>query len=340
MDPTIAILAFLAVFCASVVATVGVLSLLRQGQILDEPNERSSHVEPTPRGGGLAVVAVLLIAWPIMMFAVDPDGWLDSLVDSRDWIVIAGVLGLAAISWVDDLRGLGPLSRILAQLVAVTAGLLTLIHLGPVFQGLLPRWLDLMAAGLLWLWFVNLFNFMDGIDGITGVETISIGTGLVLLAFAVGLDWSYGVPALAATGAAAGFLTWNWHPARLFLGDVGSVPLGFILGWLLLATAAEGYWAAALILPLYYLADATWTLGRRLVRREAVWRAHREHFYQHAVAEGLSHAAVTLRILLVNIVLVALAVLGATTIGARLAIVMALAVVAALLVQFGRRRGT
>src|SRR3546814_3030868 len=106
---------------------------------------------------------------------------------------------------------------------------------------------------------------------------------------------------------------WNWAPSRLFLGDVGSVPLGYLLGWLLLAAAAGGEWAAAVILPLYYLADASLTLVRRAWRREKLWRAHREHFYQRAVQRGFGHAAVALRVLACNVVLVGLALTAAAT---------------------------
>ena len=181
--------------------------------------------------------------------------------------------------------------------------------LGPVFQGLLPLWLDRLLAALAWLWFVNLFNFMDGIDGIAGVESASLGVGLALVFLLSGLILPAGL-ALLATAAALGFLLVNWHPARIFLGDVGSVPLGFLLGWLLLLAAAEGAWAAALILPGVYWADATVTLLRRACRGERVWRAHREHFYQRAVQRGLRHDQVARRIALANAGLVLLALVS------------------------------
>jgi UDP-N-acetylmuramyl pentapeptide phosphotransferase/UDP-N-acetylglucosamine-1-phosphate transferase len=129
---------------------------------------------------------------------------------------------------------------------------------------------------------------------------------------AIALPWATPVALFGASIAAAalGFLPWNWHPARLFLGDVGSVALGFLLGWLLLRLAAEGQWAAAVILPLYYLSDATLTLTRRTLRGEKPWQAHREHFYQRAVAAGLSHAAVVRAVGVANAGLIALAVMA------------------------------
>jgi len=119
--------------------------------------------------------------------------------------------------------------------------------------------------------------------------------------------------ALAVAAATAGFLAWNWHPAKIFLGDIGSVGLGYLLAWLLLALAAMGEWEAALILPLYYLADATITLLRRLARKEKVWQAHREHYYQQAVQNGRSHARVSAAVATTNLALVALALAAAAT---------------------------
>ncbi len=287
----------IAALAAAWAGTGAVLRVLERRAILDHPNERSSHAVPTPRGGGLAVIAVTLAAW----FGIAALAGTLGLY----WPALAAALALAAVSWADDLRDIGPAPRLAAQAAAVAAGLFALPGAGPVFQGLLPPALDTLAAGLVWLWFVNLFNFMDGIDGISGAETASIGVGLCLVALIGGWAGEVALYALTAASAAVGFLAWNWPPARIFLGDVGSVPLGYMTGWLLLGAAAEGYWAAALLLPLYYLADATLTLARRLARGERVWRAHREHFYQRAVRRGLDHGAV------VHVVLATNAVLGA-----------------------------
>lgn len=291
------------VLIATLAATGLVLKFLRRHAIFDHPNKRSSHTGLIPRGGGIAVVAVLMVTWAIV-----------STPDNRFEIgtVLLAALLLAGVSWIDDLRSLAPGIRLLAQAAAVLPALVWLDTKGPVFQGLLPGPLDLAIAGLAWLWFINLFNFMDGIDGITGIETAFIGAGIALIA---GQTPGFGLdPILPATvcAAAIGFLWWNWHPAKVFLGDVGSVPLGFLLGWLLLNLASDGYWAAALILPLYYLADATITLLRRAARRERVWEAHREHFYQYAVQNGRSHATVSTGVGACNAALLGLAFLSLT----------------------------
>ncbi|MHB1219284.1 MAG: MraY family glycosyltransferase [Alphaproteobacteria bacterium] len=315
-------LALLAVAVAGLtwLVTRAVLVVLVRRAILDRPNERSSHDTPTPRGGGIAVIAVLIPAWVAA-----------ALVSGAHvpWLVLGAALLLAAASWRDDVKSLGILWRLGAQILAVAAGLASLD--GPVFHGILPDGLDMLAAGFLWLWFVNLYNFMDGIDGIAAVETASIGGGVALVA----LGAATGPAGAAAWGialaaAALGFLPWNWQRAKLFLGDVGSVPLGYLAGWLLLSLAAAGAWKAALILPLYYLADATITLLRRLRRGEKIWRAHREHYYQRAVQGGMSHAAVVKAILAGNLALAGLA-LGAETGLGPLALVMAATVAAILL---------
>lgn len=293
-------LALAAVALASWVGTAGVRHLLIAWRVYDEPNHRSSHDQARPRGAGLAVVPVVLCAW---ILAVLIEGY----VDTEFWFIVAGAALLAAVSWADDLRPRPASLRFGVQIVAVVLGLSLLEPTELLFHGVLPASADRALTALLWLWFINLFNFMDGIDGISAVETMTVSGGLAA-AFGLAIGSSLavfvsGVPAAAAVG----FLYWNWAPSRIFLGDVGSVPLGYLLGAALIEAAASGLWAAALILPLYYLADATLTLARRALRRERLWRAHREHFYQRAVQRGFSHAAVVSRIAACNGVLVALA---------------------------------
>jgi UDP-N-acetylmuramyl pentapeptide phosphotransferase/UDP-N-acetylglucosamine-1-phosphate transferase len=322
---------FAIVLVLTVAATGFLLPQLRRRAILDRPNERSSHVAPTPRGGGIAVVGVLLLSF-LAVFAGDAAEW--------GVLAIAGIAAvLALVSWRDDLAGLSPALRLAVQTIAVAGGLAVLPGAGAVFQGLLPPWLDLLASGVIWLWFVNLYNFMDGIDGITGVETACVGAGVALTAFLFPGAGVAGATLFGAAiaGAALGFLLWNWHKAKIFLGDVGSVPLGYLVGWLLLSLAATTFWATALILPLYYLADATWTLLRRLSRGEKVWEAHREHAYQRAVQRGLSHASVAQRVLLADLVLVAMGILAAAE-WLVPSLVIAAASVALLIFALTRRR--
>lgn len=286
-------------FLASAAAAFGgirvLLPFLKSRAILDHPNERSSHETPTPKGGGIVLAPIIVLCWVVIGLSEGSSGFLI-------WGLSGCALILAALSWFDDLKGLSPAVRLLAQIGAVVFIMIFQPNTEPYFQGLLPVWLDSFLAGLLWVWFINLFNFMDGIDGITGVESLIIGGGVALI--------GGGAPALlglAIAGAALGFLKWNWHPAKIFLGDVGSVPFGFLLGWLLLDLAASGQWSAALILPAYYLADSGLTLVRRALKGEKVWQAHRQHFYQQATQRGLTHGFVSVAVLVVGILLIGLA---------------------------------
>ena len=269
---------------------------------LDRPNARSSHSEPTPRGGGLPLVGGFLVVLALWGAAFGGAG-LPGL-----WTVLAGAVLLAMVSWRDDQQSLPAGLRLSVQLAAVLLAIGGMVGAQPITQGMLPLWADLLFTALIWIWFINLFNFMDGIDGISGVEAISVALGVLVLGLLGDWPLSTLTIALLLIGAVAGFLPWNWQPARVFLGDVGSVPLGFLLAWLLVIAAGEGAWAAALILPAYYWADATTTLLLRLLRGERPWEAHRSHAYQRAVERRLSHGACSLAIGGFNLLLLALAV--------------------------------
>ncbi len=294
-DPTSIRLAviFIVLLASSLTLTGLLRHWLSSRQILDRPNERSAHTTPTPRGGGIAILAVLLPAW--------------ALIEPALWPLLGAGVILGAVGWWDDLKGLAPWPRLIVQGLAVGLGLW---QLGPVTQGLLPAPLDLALAGIAWLWFVNLFNFMDGIDGIAGVEAVSIGLGLAVIGLWFANFGDLAALAIALVGAALGFLYWNWHPAKLFLGDVGSQSLGYLIGFLLLRTAAQGAWAAALILPLYFLVDASWTLLRRALAGENIMAAHAQHVYQQAVRRGRQQGQVAGAVLIANMALIAFA-LGA-----------------------------
>ena len=300
-DWTLAWVLAAGVFIATWSGTRVVIDWLKRRQLLDHPNARSSHSAPTPRGGGLAMLAAILPALLVVSFSQQSPA-----VQWTGVIVLSLVLG--AVSWRDDSHGLSPLFRFSAHLIVViVAAFWTLPGPIPAFSVIpLPFQFALIVTG--WVWFINLFNFMDGIDGIAGVETLSIAAGAVLIGtFKGSPDAALILPGLVLSAAALAFLIWNWSPAAVFLGDVGSVTLGFLLGWLLIVIAAKGDLAAAIILPLYYLTDATWTLFKRLIRREKIWHAHRQHFYQQAVARGISHNRVSFAVLMLNVLLVALA---------------------------------
>ncbi len=317
----------------SVAGTRLVLFWLRTKAVLDVPNERSSHTEPTPRGGGLAVTLVVIAGWAaaLVMLPGNPPVTV--------WITLAMALLLYGLSWIDDRINLKRRLRFPVHVIAVTGAALSLPDHVLVLQGEAPLWADRIVTIISWVWFLNLYNFMDGIDGITGMQTGSIGLGIVVLSGIAGLDANIPWAGMGITliGASIGFLLFNWHPARLFLGDVGSIPLGFLTGFLLVMLAGTGYLAAALIIPAYYLVDATLTLLRRIATARPIAQAHREHFYQVAVHRGgLSHSAVTLYIMAGNMALLAATILSVTS-GLAAGILFACIPVLFLLFRFTRR---
>lgn len=299
-------------------ATGLVLNALTDRRHFVPPNERSMHVVPTPVGGGIGIMASIMLLWPLWNWPMP----------FAHKIVLAMALLLAVVSWIDDIRHLWPVTRIATHAVAVAIGLALVPDTMHVMQDV-PIWFERLVIGVAWLWFVNLTNFMDGIDGIAASEAIAVSLGYAGVTTIAGIDKSLEPLALVIAGSAAGYLVWNWHPARIFMGDVGSIPLGFLLGWLMIDLAFHDQVAAALILPMYFLADATLTLLRRIVAGERPWQPHRSHFYQRAVQGGAKQDVVVLRVTVVNTALILLAILSVKAPFA--ATVAAIAVTAALL---------
>jgi UDP-N-acetylmuramyl pentapeptide phosphotransferase/UDP-N-acetylglucosamine-1-phosphate transferase len=272
---------------------------------LAKPNARSSHRTPTPQGGGIAVVAATLGAVGVAL-AIFSRGALSDLNLPK---VVAAVLVMTCLGAFDDLRELPAGLRLILQVVVIAAVIYTLPDQLRVVP-LLPWWLERLLLLVGGLWFVNLVNFMDGIDWMTVAEVIPLTATLTVLGIAGALPPYGTVLALALGGAMIGFAYFNRPTARVFLGDVGSLPIGLILGWLLLLIAGGGHLVAAIVMPLYYLADSTITLFRRLVRREPFWEAHRSHFYQRATDKGFTTMAVVVRVFAVNIGLGIVAVIS------------------------------
>lgn len=288
--------------CSAALAT-GLLPLFRR-YALARPNARSSHEIPTPQGGGLAVILALALALganaALRGAPPAPAGLLP---------LAAGVAVLTVFGAVDDIVPLAPLLRLAIQAVAVTLTVATVpaeLRVLPFVPAAAERTLE-VAAGL---WFVNLVNFMDGIDWMTVAEVVPATAALFAFAVFGALAPAAGLVALGLCGAVLGFAPFNRPVARLFLGDVGSLPIGLIVFWLLLQFAAGGRLAAALLLPLYYVADATVTLLRRLARGERITEAHRSHFYQLAVIRGLPVMTVVQWVCAVNVALAAFAALA------------------------------
>jgi UDP-N-acetylmuramyl pentapeptide phosphotransferase/UDP-N-acetylglucosamine-1-phosphate transferase len=322
---------------AAVVSTVLIVVLRPwlERHALARPNARSTHKTPTPQGGGIAVVAATLGVSLAAMAA----GALGAEAGNQLWSLFAATALIALVGAIDDIRTMDIAPRLLLQTIAVTAVVVALpadLRIVPA----LPLWLERALLVLAGVWFVNLVNFMDGIDWITVAEVIPITAGFLLIGLlAGGLPAEATAVSLALCGAVLGFAPFNRPVARLFLGDVGSLPIGLLLLWLLTLLAGSGHLAAAIILPLYYLADATITLLRRILMGEPFWQAHRTHFYQRATDRGFTVPEVVARVFIVNLGLVVLALSSVLVPGIATALsslVAAAALVGWLLFTFSR----
>ena len=291
-------------FAAAAALTYTLLCLLRPllqryAQVL--PNARSAHKKPTPQGGGIGVISALIVT--VAGISLILGGFAEGPLP----IVLAAVAFIAMVGAADDIKPIPVLPRLLLQATAVVAVLAALPHELRVVAAL-PFWIERGILLFAMLWFVNLVNFMDGLDWMTVAETVPVSAGLVVLGTIGALSSSDTVAALALCGAIAGFAPFNRPVAKLFLGDVGSLAIGLLLASLLIDVAGRGHLTAALLLPLYYIADATITLIRRLIRKEPVWQAHRNHFYQRAADRGMTTIAIVGRVFAVNVVLAGFAI--------------------------------
>ncbi len=298
--------AALTVVFAAAMSTVLIVALFPwlQRYALAMPTARSSHRTPTPQGGGIAVLAATLgtvaVALRLSLFGV--------AFDQEFAVVIAAAVAMACIGVTDDIRPVPVGWRLLLQALVVGSVIYALPHELTVLAPL-PWWIERVLFVLGGLWFVNLVNFMDGLDWMTVAEVLPLTATMVVLGILGALPPSGVIVALGLGGGMIGFAYFNRPVAKLFLGDVGSLPIGLIFGWLLLLVASNGYLLAAILMPLYYLADATITLVRRLIRGDQVWQAHRTHFYQLATDRGFAVIEVVGRVFFVNLCLCALAVI-------------------------------
>ena len=301
-------------FVLSTLLTGAVRRYAVSRNLLDQPGPRGAHDDAVPRGGGLAIVVTTLTAGAVAFAMLPEADW------RYFWALLGGGLAVAAIGFADDHGHVKPHWRLLVHIAAAIWALAWMTHLpNPSrYLGLPIAELTLGAALFLIVWMINLYNFMDGIDGLAATETLflcAVGGLLLYLGGATALaclSW-----ALAA--AAAGFLLWNRPPAKIFMGDVGSGFLGYVVAVLMFASHDRGLlqWEAHpvqealraphiwpwLILVAILIVDASVTLIRRILRREAFWRPHSMHAYQHA-ARRWGHAKVVFGVLVINMVLV------------------------------------
>ncbi len=270
---------------------------------LARPNARSSHKIPTPQGGGIAVLAGAFLALG-MTFWLAP---VEAEAARAVMVLALAAMGLGIVGAWDDIRPLPASVRLVLQAVCVGFVLFRAAPELRLFPEFLPLSVERALALLAGVWFVNLVNFMDGLDWITVAGMVPLAATLAFAGAAGMIDPVTGWLAAALCGGLLGFAPFNRPVARLFLGDVGSLPIGLVTAYLLYRLAGSGAFAAALILPLYHISDATITLLRRLARGEKVWEAHRSHFYQQATTNGFTVLAVVGRVALLNLALAAIA---------------------------------
>lgn len=267
-----------------------VRSYAMRAGVLDRPSARSSHSIPTPRGGGLAILTAATIAIAL--------GGIVKVVDLGDAITLGlGAWSLALLGWIDDHRSLRASTRLLVQFAVAGWTLFRFGGLPVASVGVWTlhlHWFGYLAGTLGLVWSINLFNFMDGIDALAGSQAalIFITVGLLLIGRG---DASLGMASCILGTAAIGFLPWNWPPAKIFLGDVGSAPIGYLVA--ALAVAAENKGEVPLVVvalvSAVFIVDATVTLVRRLLRRERLSEAHRSHAYQRLARALGSHGRVS-----------------------------------------------
>ena len=256
---------------------------------VDNPNYRSSHKKPVALGAGIIII-------PFIVFY--------SLFNNYVWnlnvLYCLSILFLISV-W-DDIKNIKPLSRLFFHFIAIA--IYVFLYLNPQIQQIfgydkVVKYVFTLFLILGITWFINAFNFMDGINGITSVEVISICLSLIFINFF--LDKEINILVFSILIIVSIFCYFNWSPASIFLGDSGSIPLGFITIFLLIELALEGMWVAALILPLYYLMDTGITLLKRVYQKKKFWNPHKEHFYQQAIQNGFSHSYVSLKLILINL---------------------------------------
>jgi UDP-N-acetylmuramyl pentapeptide phosphotransferase/UDP-N-acetylglucosamine-1-phosphate transferase len=315
------------------VLSAGITRVIRpllQRYALARPNARSSHRIPTPQGAGIAVIAATLLVAGVTAH------WMGFPVPLE---VFGATVSIAIVGMVDDIKPIPVLPRLLLQAAAVGAIVYSApddLAIASDFPFAVERAFEVVAG----LWFVNLVNFMDGLDLMTVAEVVPVTGALVLLAQLGEFHTLPSLVAAALCGAMLGFAPQNRPIAKVFLGDVGSLPIGLLLGWCLLQLAWHQHLIPALLLPLYYLTDATVTLVRRMARREPFWAAHRTHFYQRATDNGFTVWQVVAEVFCLNVVLASLAIVAAigSAMAGVISLVFGVLAVALVLLHFARNK--
>ena len=293
------------------------INFLNKRNILDIPQRRSNHNIPKPKCAGLIIVPIIIVS---IFFFINLD-----LIKSEPWKYICYfTFVLFLTSFLDDIFNLPSSLRLLIQIISITSVLqffdaninefiektfsqLNLFHK----KELLKVMIEILLI-IIWLWITNLFNFMDGIDGISASQLITFSVGIIILSLNSELLLEFKYLGLIFFSSILGFLYWNQPPAKIFLGDCGSIPIGFLIGGIcILSLLKLNNFIPTIILLLYYILDSSLTLVNRIFQKKNILEAHSEHFYQKKVRNGWSHKQVLLKITTVNSILIIFALLYA-----------------------------
>lgn len=286
--------------CAALSALLApkIIAYCTQHGLVDDVNHRSLHTQPTPRGGGLGLVLVSLpvaTALTLSTPELTHHSFLLAMLACSLMVCIAG--------WMDDLKVLPVWAKLLIQMLAAAV---PLYFLPAVFEGVFPFWFDRLFLWLGWVWFMNLYNFMDGADGQASAEAVIIALGMFFIFPQSGFIM------LPVGGAALGFLRVNKPKAKIYMGDIGSSYLGYMLaGGIMTAIAVDlNYAVPATLISFYFIGDATYTTVKRALKGEKFWQAHRQFWFQRAYQQGLSHSQLLWGMIKLNTALIGIAYLG------------------------------
>lgn len=298
---------FIFSFISSIILIRFLIKQLSLWGIVDKPGDRRAHTRVTPRGGGLFIVIIFTISFILFEYS-------SSNILRNSLKLIPIFLSIATISFLDDLKPINVFVRLIIHLCCTGLSVFLFLWPAPLFHHILPLNIDLIIAVVLFTAFLNIYNFLDGLDGMTATESTHLSITILILCI-LQYDIIINVnmvifTALILLSCSISFLIFNWHPASIFLGDVGSISLGFLLGLCLLLISASSIhlFISSIIAGLYYIADGGLTILLRLVNKEKIWEPHLKHFFQKAVKNGMGVQQIIKRVIICNFFLMLLAI--------------------------------
>ncbi len=294
------------------------INFFKTFRLLDIPSNRSNHNEPKPKGAGLILIPLVIFATLLVFF-------LENTLNNMWFLIFGFTLILTLISLLDDLKNISSKLRLFFQMFCVISSLFLLkdeinllvenkfFDFIPIGFSFFKPFIISCFLTLAWVWIINLFNFMDGMDGITSIQIISLSIFVNILGIANIIETNFLYFSLVLFAIFMAFLSVNKPPAKIFLGDVGSIPIGFLVGFIIIYNViCTGLVIPFLIIIMYYLLDSSITLLNRLIKKQNIFQAHSSHFYQKILRKGFSHSYVLKKIAILNFLLLLLSITSIT----------------------------